>query len=887
MQKILNAHKSSPEELEILLKSNLELGLNSEEAELRLKTFGKNQLKERKKVSIIAILLENINNLTIYILFAVVLSLVFMGKFLDSIAVILAIFAALASGFFSEYKAQKNSEALNNIIATRSKVKRDGKIFEVDSKDLVPGDIIFLEEGDLIPADARIISSNNLASNEAALTGESIATEKSCELIKEDNIALGDKKNMLFSGTNCSRGNGFALVVATGNDTEIGHINKLINYKLPLKTPLQKEIAKLGKLLIVFALSLILCLLTLAFLLKMDMLSLIQTSLMLAISAIPEALPAVTTIILALGMQKMAQENSLLKNLAAVESLGNVTVICSDKTGTLTENQMTITKFILKDKERFLVQGLGYDPYGSIISQQDNPNKELLDEFLIAGLLASNAVISYKNSHFDVVGDPSEGAIVTLGMKGQITKEELSKKGYKKLNELPFSSKTKFMATLYELPDSSQRIYIKGAADVILAMSKEDKYWEEEIEKLASQALRVMAIAQIRDYKGENDIHAIEVEVKKTIEFLGILAMMDPPRADVFASIEQAQEAGIRIIMITGDHPKTASIIASQIGMKDTEKVLTGKDLDTLTSEELKKALETISVFARVSPENKLQIVQALNELGHITTMTGDGVNDGPALNSAHVGIAMGIRGTQVAKDASDMILVDDRFSTIINAIKQGRVIFSNIEKFIYFLFSCNTVEIMAVIMVIFLAHFFVALPLTPILPLQILWLNLMTDSLTGLSLAWEKEDEDILKQAPRDSKSAILNKDFLVEILSSSFLIALSSVAAFLTAFYLGYDELSVITISFTVMGFGQIFHVFDAKNRNKKREDRKFFDNKVLIFAVLITIFMQILAIYLPIFNKVLETKPLNFLACFIIFAFVAFSVVSVRLFRFFRKH
>lgn len=781
-----------------------------------------------------------------------------MKDYLDASAVLIAISIAVLSGFISEFRAQKSIEALQSIIKTIVKVKRNGNIIEIDASSLVLGDIIFVEEGDLISADARIISSNNLATVEAALTGESEMIEKSSEIIEKNDLALGDRRNMLFTGTICVRGNAFALVCATGQNTELGKISQMLKDQEKSKTPLQIELDKLGKFLIIISMCLVALVIVLGLLLGRALMDIIFISIMLAISSIPEALPAVSTIILALGMQKMSKENALVKNLTAVETLGSVTVICSDKTGTLTENQMTISAFVLANGKNFSVSGLGYKPDGEILENgQKAELRSDLEEFLIAGILGSNANIIQDEDDFKVVGDPTEGSLITLGLKAKLSRKKLEELGYKKLNEIPFNSKDKFMATLYEKPDKSQIIFIKGAADVL--MQNEAEFLAKS-EDFAAQGLRVIGLSVIENYQGENEIHAIEKELKKGSKFLGLVAMMDPPRADVLASVQSAYKAGVRVIMITGDHPKTASVIAKQIGMKDCDEVISGKELDEMNEEELALKVKSVCVFARVSPQNKLQIVNALNASGQITAMTGDGVNDAPALNAANIGVAMGIRGTEVAKDASDMILLDDRFSTIIYAIREGRIIFNNIEKFVYYLFSCNVVEILAVLMVIILATFFPNLPAMPILPLQILWLNLLIDSSPAMSLAFEKGEENILTKPPRNPKKALMTKKFMLRIFSNGFLISLGTVLAFLFAYFLGFDDKTIITISFTTMAFGQLMNVFNARKRSEKIFDKTILENKVLLFAMLISITLQLLAIYLPTLNYALGTVALS---------------------------
>ncbi len=859
--KLKNPHTMSIEDILDKTQTNSETGLSSEEAEKRLRDFGENVIESGVKVSAWKILFENMNNIIVYLLMIASVVAFAMGDPVEGIAIIVAIFIAVISGFVSEYKAQKSVESLQNMVKSITKVKRDSNIREIDSKSLVFGDLIFIEEGDSITSDARLIQSKNFSSIESALTGESEAIEKDHKFIAEEDASLGDRKNMVYTGTAATRGNAYAVIIGTGMDTEIGKISSLLNNEEKTATPLEEQLNRLGKTLIFFAAIVALAVTIVGIIAGEEIYSMIKIGIILAIAAVPEALPAVSTITLAIGMRTMASHNALVKSLPAVETLGSTTVICTDKTGTLTENQMTVRAVYLSPGNSFVVEGTGYTPIGRFIKngeEIDPKEHEALTSLITAGVLSSNATIVEENKEFKVIGDPTEGGIIVLGKKASIERTTLEKTGYHRIGEIPFSSKEKFMATAYELEDGSKRIYIKGAPDVLIEMANAEKNRKEALadnnEALAKEGMRVLAIGEIKAYAGDGSEVSIREFINKGIDLLGFTGILDPPREDVKDAIKQAQDAGIRVIMITGDHPKTAQIIASQIGMGNTQKVITGREMDQMSVEELAQEILVTSIFARVSPENKLQIVKALNIDNEVTAMTGDGVNDAPALKGADIGIAMGIRGTEVAKDASDMILTDDRFSTIVDAVKEGRVIFDNIEKFVYFLFSCNVVEILVVFLTIVLK-----LPM-PILALQILWLNLVVDILPAMSLAWEPGEADIMQRKPRDPKEAIVSKKFLFKILGNGALIGLGSLAVFVYGVSQGYPEAVSRTMAFSAMAFGQLFHIFNVRGKNSFGIDKTILKNPYLIGALFSSVALQLIAVYLPFFNTVMSTEPLD---------------------------
>lgn len=875
-----NPHVKSIEAVVEVSGVDLKLGLGTEEAVARIERYGANVLESTDKVSALKILFHNVNNIIVYLLVAAAIVAFFMGDTVEGIAVIIAILIAVLSGFITEFKAQKSVESLQKMTKTLSKVVRAGSVSEMPSSDIVVGDLLFIEEGDAITADARVVISKNFATIESSLTGESEAVDKDHEQVFEKDTPLGDRKNMVYSGTAATRGNAYAVVTSTGMDTEIGKISTLLNAEQKSQTPLEKQLDKLGKSLILFSFVVAAMVTIVGILSNEEVYFMIKIGIILAIAAVPEALPAVSTITLAIGMKTMASHNALVKSLPAVETLGSTTVICTDKTGTLTENQMTVKEIHLVSGEQFAVEGAGYEPTG-VISSSEAPVKihehAELKSLILAGVLSSNATLVEEEGQYKIIGDPTEGGLVVLGKKVSIDNESLEKEGYERIGELPFSSKEKFMVTAYQTPSGDKKLFIKGAPDVLMEMSKHDSSaLEQTNESLTEKGMRVLAIGEIKAYQGDGSESAMRAAVSDGLHLLGLIGIIDPPREDVKQAIKEAQDAGIRVIMITGDHPKTASIIAGQIEMNHAEAVITGREMDAMSDEVLAEKILYTSVFARVSPENKLQIIRALNLDNEVTAMTGDGVNDAPALKGADIGIAMGIRGTEVAKDASDMILTDDRFSTIVDAVKEGRTIFDNIEKFVYFLFSCNVVEILVVFITIILR-----LPM-PILALQILWLNLVVDVLPAMSLAWEPSKPDIMKRKPRNPEQAIVTKSFLFQVLGNGALIGLGALFVFMYGLGMDYSEEVARTMAFSTMAFGQLFHIFNVRGGSIFSGGKKIFNNRYLNGALLISFMLQILVVYLPFFNTVMGTEPLNAYKWLIIILGAITPTLIIQLFR-----
>jgi Ca2+-transporting ATPase len=841
------------------LQTDAAEGLTELEAKKRLQEYGPNVIEISQSVSPWKILLHNLNNIIVYLLFAAAAVAFLMHDTVEGIAVLIAIVIAVLSGFLSEYKAQKSVEALQRMVKTVAKVVRDGDIKEIAASDLVPGDLIFIEEGDSISADGRILQEKNFSADESALTGESEPVVKQSAPLFEKEVSIGDRINMVHAGTAATRGNAYAIVTATGKKSELGRISEMLTETEQRDTPLEQQLDRLGKTLMIISTVVAVVVTVTGIFTGKPLYDMIKIGIILAIAAVPEALPAVSTITLALGMRTMAKNHALVKNLPAVETLGSTTLICTDKTGTLTENQMTVTEIVLSSSKTYTVSGNGYEPEGSIQDTQstqeasDNPDVQKL---ITAGVLCSNATL-VQDPQYRIIGDPTEGSLVVLGKKLQIDREDLEDSSYQRIGEIPFDLSDKYMVTAYS-HENSTSVYIKGAPDVLFDLSQEKsetiQTLQDANDTLTGKGMRVLAIGSINEYSGDASESSLREALQHGFTLLGLVGIIDPPREDVRNAVLEAQEAGIRVIMITGDHPKTAQIIAERIGLQDSKTVITGKELDTLSDDELAQRIKQTSIFARVSPENKLQIVRALNLAGEVTAMTGDGVNDAPALSGADIGIAMGIRGTEVAKEASDMILTDDRFSTIVDAVREGRVIFDNLAKFINFLFSCNFIEILVVF-----AAVIMGLPV-PIAALQILWLNLVVDVLPAMSLAWEPGEPEVMKRPPRDPQTGIITKNFILEVLVSGVLLSAGSLGVYLWAMHLNLDVPTAQTLTFTTMAIAQLTHIFNVRKKRGFGLNFSIFHNPVLIIAILISVALQLGSLYIPFFNHVLGTRALT---------------------------
>ncbi|SMB93317.1 Ca2+-transporting ATPase [Desulfonispora thiosulfatigenes DSM 11270] len=878
-------------------------GITYVEAMRRLELVGHNELRKQKTVSPIVVFFNQFKDFMIIILLMATLISGMLGEYADAITIIAIVFLNAILGFVQEYRAEKSMEALKKLIAPDALVIRNGVKVKIPARELVPGDIVALETGDIVPADLRILEANQLEVEESALTGESLPVKKCTKAIKEKNVGIGDRLNMGYSGTTVTRGKALGVVVYTGMETEMGQIAGLIQKVQDDTTPLQKRLEQLGKWLVVFCLVIVLVVVVTGILRGEDFYAMILTGVSLAVAAIPEGLPAIVTIALAVGVQKMIKKNSIIRKLPAVETLGCATVICSDKTGTLTQNEMTVRKVFLADEE-IDVTGEGYEPKGEFHGGNDK-NKTALqllskiaalcndsslnkNETAITGLFRNNDKSSWK-----IIGDPTEGALLVLAMKAGMWREKIENKE-ERVYSLPFDSTRKRMSVIYT-NNKHLNVYTKGAPDIILERCSH-VLWEGKITPLtvqlrekilsnndymAKQALRVLGLAfkeLPKGYKYEEN----EKEIEDNLVFVGLAGMIDPPRNEAAEAVSTCKKAGIKTVMITGDHKITAQAVASELKIYNKDDlVLTGNDLDNMSDKELKRVVNKVSVYARVSPKHKLRIVKALKKQGQVVAMTGDGVNDAPAVKEADIGISMGISGTDVTKESSSMILGDDNFATIVSAVKEGRAIYDNIRKFIRYLLSCNVGEVLTM----FVATL-IGLPL-PLLPIQILWVNLVTDGLPAMALGVDPADPDIMKRDPRHPKESIFAHGLSRRIIVRGTLICISTLAVFIIGFYTNNSNLELArTMAFSALVFSQLFHVFDCRSEKYSIFEIGLFSNPFLVGAVSFSVLMHLSVIYLPFLQPIFKTQSLGFFDWFVILSISAGTTILQLLYRSFKR-
>ena len=833
-----------------------EEGLTEEEARERLLKFGPNELEKKKQTSKLEIFLNQFKSVLVLILiFATVFSAL-IGEILDAAAILVIVILNAIFGFVQEYKAEKTIETLKKLTSPEAVVIREGKPRKIPSKELVLGDIVVLEEGSRVPADLRIFEAIDLRIDESMITGESVPVTKKTEPTRSE--VLAERKNIAWTGTIVVGGRGKGIVVETGMETEMGRIAKKIQEPQE-QTPLQKKLDVFGKNLGIIIL--VICALVAGIgifresiltgkPLTTDVItSMIITGIALAVAAIPEGLPAVVTITLALGLQRLARHNALMRRLPAVETLGSTTVICSDKTGTLTRNEMTVKK-IYCENNIIEVTGEGYIPKGGFLIQNNkiDPKKtKTLSLLLTSSALCNNAVLDKKQN--SIIGDPTEGALIVLAEKAGFTKEYLEK-AYPRVNEIPFSSERKMMTTVHKIRNGFL-VCSKGAPEKILPLCKLSQKQKDKIlktnEELAKQALRVLAVAYKETKNRKNP--------EKDLVFLGLVGMIDPPRKEVKKSIEECKKAGIRVIMITGDHKNTAEAIAKEIGISGNS--ITGEELEKLSESRFQKIVDNIGICARVNPEHKVKILDALKSKNHIVAMTGDGVNDAPALKKADIGIAMGKKGTDVAKEASDMILRDDNFTSIVKAVKEGRGIYDNIKKFIQYLLSSNLGEVLIVFiaMLIGFTNPETGALVLPITAIQLLWINLLTDGLPALALGVDPPAEDIMQRPPRDPKEKILSRGMLINIILVGIIMCIGTLSLF--AYNLESGATKAVTVAFTTIVMFEMIRIESVRMKFKT----KLLSNKKLIIAVLASVLLQIMVVYLPFFQPVFQTTALDF--------------------------
>lgn len=870
-------HTMTVSEVAIELKTSIDKGFTAAEVATRLKEYGANQLLKGERPHTFRLFLNQFKNSFIILLLAAAVVSGFLGHEVEAIAIGIIVFFTAIFGFIQEWRTERALEALQKMATPLALVLRDGVEKEVPAQDLVPGDIIILTTGDRVPADARLVESMNLKIEEAALTGESVPVEKKSSLICKENAVVGDRKNMVFAGTAVTYGRGRAIVVAIGMYTEFGHIAGLLQGIKRDETPLQKSLNKFAKILTKAALVIVLGVIFLGLLRGQPFLEAVIFGIALAVAVVPEALPAVVTISLAIGVQRMAKRHALIRYLPAVEMLGCATVICSDKTGTLTKDEMTVKKIYLPNGAILDVTGSGYDPKGEFLHKDKQYQvNDFLISLLQAAALCSDARLMKSEGTWDLVGDPTEAALVVAAAKAGLSKELLDEQ-LPRMAEVPFSSETKRMTTLHQSPTGTVA-YGKGAAEVMLASCAyiQDEHGEKVkmTEKMresilaitrqfAEEALRVIGVA----YVPTTDL----IKAQSDMIFLGMLAMIDPPRPEAKEAIANCFKAGIKVMMITGDHPITATAIARGIGLlSDKGRVLTGVDLSAMDSDELAKNIEDINVCARVSPEHKLQIIEALQKRGHIVAMTGDGINDAPALKKANIGIAMGITGTDVTKEAATMTLTDDNFSSIVAAIEEGRVIFANIKKFLAYLISSNLGEIGLIV-----GASILGLPL-PLTAVQILFINLTSDGLPAMALAVDPPEKDVMIQKPRKSSEGIINRPLMVLMIVGAVWSVFINIMLFIWARNSGYSDLKAGTLVFVSLVLIQFINTYNFRSATHSMF-RGLFSNHWLNKAVLSGALLLAPIIYLPIFHTPFSVTALTWQEWLIVLG-VAITMVPV---------
>ena len=829
----MTAHNQSRSQVVETLKSDITLGLSQAEAQQRLSQYGENKLREKPKKTNFQRFLDQFKDAMILILliaaaisFTVAIVEGNPKEFFEPVLILLIVFINAILGVFQESKAEKALDALKNMSAPHARVIRDGKEMLISSSELVPGDIIRLEAGDFIPADARLLQSASLKAEESALTGESVPSEKDAEAVVDEDAPLGDRSNMVFSGCSVTYGTATAIVTATGMDTQMGKIADLLDNEEDGQTPLQQKLAQLGKYLGFMALGACAIIFLVGILNGLEILHIFMTAVSLAVSAIPEGLPAIVTIVLSIGVQRMVKKNAIIRRLPAVETLGSASVICSDKTGTLTQNRMTLVKAWLDGQD---------EPED--ISEN---NSEAIRKLLSYATLCSNGSVEFKDGHETHLGDPTETAIVLAAHKNGMPKELLNQQ-YPRLGEIPFDSDRKLMTTI-NLVDGKHLVIVKGAVDVMASrcVSGDLEKAAQVNENMSRNALRVLAVG----YKFIDALPATLTpeELETDLHFMGLVGMIDPPRPEAKAAVALCRKAGIKVVMITGDHVVTASAIAKDLDiLRDGDRAITGAQLDAMSDEELDAQVTEISVYARVSPENKIRIVKAWQRRDQIVSMTGDGVNDAPALKAADIGCAMGITGTDVAKGAADMTLTDDNFATIVDAVQEGRGIYANIKKVVGFLLGTNIGEVITVFVAMLLWHE------SPLLSMQLLWINLVTDSLPAIALGMEPVENDVMDRKPKPKKEGLFAHGFGVRtVLQGVMFGSLSLIAYWLGKTFTGL-EAGGQTLAFMVLAMSQVVQAFNMRSEHSLFKIGPF-TNKTLNKAALISTGLMVLVMFTP---------------------------------------
>ncbi len=877
-------YKRSVDDIQKDLGVTIDRGLSSAEVEKRLTEYGKNRLTAKAKKSLLILFYEQFKSFMVLILLVAaavsgVMGVIHNEGLLDTYIILGILLVNAIIGVVQERKAESSLEALNKMSSPHSKVLRNGEVAEISAVEIVPGDVVVLDTGDIIPADLRLIETANLKIQESSLTGESVPVLKNTKPIQGDDIALGDRENMAFSTGMVTYGRGRGIVVTTGMNTEVGKIADMLQHTESTDTPMKQRLEQLGKILGYAALAICALIFVVGILYGNPVLDMFMMAVSLAVAAIPEGLQVISTVVLAMGVQRLVKQNAIVRTLPSVESLGSATVICSDKTGTLTQNKMTVVE--------------GWTSNGSIDFKESVQEEDLSQEeetLLMSSLLCTDAHLKVlADGSSENSGDPTETAIVDVALKLGINKNDVEKK-YTRIEEVPFDSERKRMTTINKHPNGKLFVNVKGGLDEILSVcthllingetreitNADRENISEQNNRMAKNALRVLAIAKKEIDNLPTDVTAESIE--KDLTFVGLLGMIDPARPEVIEAVKKCKTAGIRPVMITGDHKITAVAIAEEIGLfVEGDKALTGSELEKISDDELFRDVHKYSVYARVAPEHKVRIVKAWQSHREVVSMTGDGVNDAPALKQADIGTAMGIVGTEVAKDASDVILTDDNFATIVSAIEEGRRIYDNIIKSIQFLLSSNVGEVL----LIFIASIFNLG--NPLLPIHILWINLVTDSLPALALSVDPAEKDIMTRKPRNPQEGFFTKGMTWRIAYQGVTIGLISLVAYLLGFRDGGQELGQ-TMAFAVLAFAQLFHVRNLHSIRKSSFRTNIFKNKALIGGILISAGMMLVILLFPPFMKAFKLVEMDSIHWLYVLGLSLIPIVIVELFKLF---
>ena len=841
-------------------KTDMDNGLDTGEAEKRLEEHGPNELPKGKQRSAWMRLVMQFHNVLIYVLIAAAIITALMDHWIDTWVILAVVVVNALIGFIQEGKAERALESIREMLSLEAVCLRGGEKKKLEAEKLVPGDIVLIKSGDKIPADIRLLKSKDLRVEESPLTGESTAVEKNTDAVDDDAV-IGDRRSMVFSGTVVVYGKATGVVVATGEDTELGKINKMMSEVEEITTPLLQKIDTFGKWLSVAILGITALFFAFGYFFRdYTIAELFLASISLIVASIPEGLPAIMTITLAIGVQRMAARNAIIRRLPSVETLGSVNVICSDKTGTLTRNEMTAKTIITAEKE-YTVEGTGYNPEGNILLDDEkvDPEKDkVLNQLLQTLRTSNNSEISKDdNGNWKLTGTPTEGALLTLSYKG----------GYKdfkpeRIDQIPFESDHKYMATLNKV-DDEHIVFMTGAPERVLEMCNKQytaegeqdidhDYWEKKTEEVAAKGQRMLGAAFNITDKSRTEIEKDDLEKEKV--FLGVIGIIDPPRDEVIEAIKECKSAGVKVKMITGDHAITAKAIGKEIGIGDGEKAMSGRELEEMDDAKLREIVPDYDVYARTSPEHKLRLVKALQEEGNLCAMTGDGVNDAPALKKANIGIAMGIKGTEVSKDASEMVLADDNFASIVHAIEEGRTVYDNLRKTLLFLLPTNGAEALVLMAAILLG---VVMPITPV---QVLWVNMVTAVTLALAISFEPMEEQVMKRPPRKPDEPILGKLFLWRIAFVSFLIGGFTFWVYNHMQSLDVEIETARTVAVNTLVAGQLFYLFNCRKIKLPSIGKGFFNNKYAFIAAGALVLLQIFFVYTPFMNTFFETAPIE---------------------------